>query len=183
MAARIVELHTKPDRLRVDQAEKLRQALLPFEADCPEQVRELIGQIDRQTASRNKWTFVMLSPSQNAAVVRWIRLNSKRPLQAMELWALCFEHLRTDTGEILLTREEIAEKLSISADHVSHIMGELVRMKAIITRRDRVKGLKGPGLVRYFMNPRVATHLGGAARDEAQAKSPPLLALMQGGAE
>lgn len=173
MAATIVQLRTKPDRLRADQAEKLRQALLPFEADCPEQVRELIGQIDRQTASRNKWTFVMLSPSQNAAVVCHLTEHSKRPLVAVRLWALCFQHLRTDTGEILLTREEMAEKLGISANNISEIMGALVKIKAIITRRDRVKGLKGPGMVRYFMNPRVATNLSGAARDDAQLKHRP----------
>jgi hypothetical protein len=183
MVAKVVELHTKPDRLRADQADKLRQALLPFEADCPEQVRELIGQIDRQTASRNKWTFVMLSPSQNAAVVRHLTEHSKRPLVAVRLWALCFEHLRTDTGEILLTREEIAENLKVTADHVSSVMTELSEMGAIIRRRERVKGMKGPGMVRHFMNPRVATNLGGAARDEAQAKAPPLLTLMHGGAE
>ena len=175
MAASIVELHPKSDRLRSDQAERLRQALLPFEAECPGQVRDLIGHIDRQTASRNKWTFIMLSPSQNAAVVRYLRLNSKRPMQAMELWAMCFEHLRNDTGEILLTRKEMAEKLDIDADNVSHIMAELVAVKAIITRREPVKGIKGPGTTRYFMNPRVATHLGGNSRDQAQEAAPQLV--------
>jgi hypothetical protein len=183
MAAKVIELRTKPDRLKADQTERLRQALLPFEIECPEHVRELIGQIDRQTASRNKWTFVMLSPDQNAAVVDHLTQHSKRPLMAVRLWALCFRHLRTDTGEILLTREEMAEKLSISADNISEIMSVLVKFKAIITRRDRVKGLKGPGLVRYFMNPRVATNLSGAARDDAQAKAPPLLRLMETSAE
>lgn len=175
MAATIVELRSKPDRLKADQAERLRQALLPFEAECPDQVRDLIGQIDRQTASRNKWTFVMLSPEQNAVVVDYLSQNSTRPLIAVRLWALCFKHLRNDTGEILLTREEIAEKLGIAAPHVSNVMSELVKIKAIITRRDRVRGLKGPGMVRYFMNPRVATHLGGQARDDAQAEFPQLV--------
>ena len=175
MAATITELRSKPDRLRADQAERLRQALLPFEAECPGQVRDLIGHIDRQTASRNKWTFVMLSPSQNAAVVRYLRLNSKRPMQAMELWALCFEHLRNDTGEILLSRKEIAEKLDMAADNVSHVMAELVAVKAIISRRERVEGMKGAGVVRYFMNPRVATNLSGNARDQAQGAAPQLV--------
>lgn len=175
MAATIVELRSKPDRLKADQAERLRQALLPFEAECPDQVRDLIGQIDRQTASRNKWTFVMLSPEQNAVVVDYLTQNSTRPLVAVRLWALCFKHLRNDTGEILLTREEIGEKLGIAADHVSHVMSELVKIKAIITRRERVRGLKGPGMVRYFMNPRVATHLGGQARDQMQEEAPQLV--------
>jgi len=69
--AAIVNLRTKPDKLRQDQAEVLRQALLPFEAgDLAGHVRGLIAHIARQTASRTRWTFVMLSPDQNAAVVR-----------------------------------------------------------------------------------------------------------------
>lgn len=181
VAAKVIELRTKPQRLRQDQAEQLRLALLPFEEEMPNQVRDLIGHIDRQTASRNKWTFVMLSPSQNAAVVRHLRQHSKRPLVAVELWAMCFEHLRTDTGEIVITREEIAEKLGEDADNVSRIMSELEAIGAIMRKRERVRGLRGPGLVRYFMNPRVATNLSGLARDKAQEEAPPLLVLMQGG--
>ena len=177
----VVELRTRPDRLRQDQSERLREALLPFEAEMPDQVRDLIGQIDRRTASRNKWTFVMLSPEQNAVVVEYLTANSDRPLVAVRLWALCFRHLRTDTGEIMLTREEIAEKLKQPADEISRIMGELETCGAIIRRRERVRGLRGPGLVRYFMNRRVATHLEGKARDRAQEAAPPLLVLMEGG--
>src|SRR3954465_7423822 len=115
MAAKVIELRTKPDRLRADQADKLRQALIPFEPDCPDHVRELLGHIDRQTASRNRWTFVMLSPSQNAVVVNYLTDQRNRPLVPARLWALCFEHLRMDTGEILLTREEMAENLKVTA--------------------------------------------------------------------
>ncbi|MDE8343997.1 MAG: hypothetical protein POG24_09280, partial [Acidocella sp.] len=76
MAATITTLQTRPDRLRADQAEQLRQALLPFADDMPDAVRDLRRHIDRQTASRKRWTFVMLSPSQNAAVVNYIAANS-----------------------------------------------------------------------------------------------------------
>jgi hypothetical protein len=183
MAAKVIELRTKPDRLRADQADKLRQALLPFEPDCPDHVRELLGHIDRQTVGRNKWTFVMLSPSQNAVVVNYLIEHSTRPMVAVRLWALCFEHLRMDTGEILLTREEMAEKLGEKPENISRIMTELVEMGAIIRKRERVKGMKGPGMVRHFMNPRVATNLGGTARDAAQAKAPPLLTTIPGGSE
>lgn len=183
MAAKVIELRTKPDRLRADQADLLKQVLLPFEAELPDQVRELIGLVDRQTASRNKWTFVMLSPEQNDAVVNYLIDHSKRPMVAVRLWSLCFRHLRMDTGEILLTREEMGEALGVKADHVTEIMSELAEMGAISRRRERVKGIKGPGMVRHFMNPRVATNLSGAARDKAQAEAPPLLTLMQGGAE
>jgi len=177
----IVQLKTRPDRLRQDQADLLRQALLPFEEQMPEAVRSLIGHLDRQTASRNKWTFVMLSPEQNGIVVRYLADHSERPMVALKLWALCFEHLRTDTGEIMLNREEIAEKLKQEPMTISRIMTELVEIGAIIRKRQKVGGMKGPGMVHYFMNPRVATHLSGKERDEAQATALPLLALMEGG--
>lgn len=49
----------------------------------------------------------MLSPVQNAAVVSWLRNNSKRPMAAMSVWAILFTGLRMDTGEIVLKRDEI----------------------------------------------------------------------------
>lgn len=184
MAATITHLANKQDKLRQDQAERLRRALQVVEAEVdvpPELMRDLFGVVERRTASRSRWTFVMLSPSQNAAVVRYLRHNSSRPLVAMELWALCFEHLRQDTGEILLTRDEMAERLGQTADHVSCAMGELAECGAIIRHRERVRGMRGPGMVRYFMNPRVATHLSGAARDQSQKAAPAVLSVMQGG--
>lgn len=177
----IAQLKTKPDRLRQDQAELLRQALLPFEDQMPEAVRSLIGHLDRQTASRNKWTFVMLSPEQNSIVVDYLADHSERPMVALKLWALCFKHLRTDTGEIMLNRGEIADKLKQPADEISRIMTELVEFGAIIRKRQKVGGMKGPGMVHYFMNPRVATHLSGKERDEVQEQAPPLLTIMDGG--
>jgi hypothetical protein len=179
-SAQVRELETKPQRIRRDQAEKLREALLPFEQEMPEQVRALIGLVDRQTSARNKWTFIMLSPEQNAAVVNYLCANSARPLVAVQLWALLFQNLRTDTGEVLLRRDEIAEALKQKPDTISELMGELERFGAISRIRERVGGMRGPGLVRYFMNPRVATHLGGIERERAQDDAP-LLKLIEGG--
>lgn len=179
--AHIVEFASKKDKLRRDQEAVLRQAVLDFEDEMPGGViREILTVIDRRSASRNKWAFVMLSPEQNYLVVRHITSTSKRPKLAAMLWATCFTYLRMDTGEIMLTREELAEKLGTTAENVSSVMSELVAFGAIITRRQKVAGLRGPGLVQYFMNPRVATHLGGAERDRAQDEAPPLLRLIEG---
>jgi CRP-like cAMP-binding protein len=173
--ARIVRLVTRPDKLRQNQAAELRQALLPFMAEMPEHVRALIGHIDRQTASRRRWTFVMLSPEQNDAVVNHILDHSKRLRGSIRVWSLCFRHLCHDDGEILLTREQIAEKVGEPAPEVSRIMSELEAFGAIIRRRERIAGMKGPGAVRYFMNPNVATHLPATVeRDDAQAAAPQL---------
>jgi len=122
-----------------------------------------------------RWIFVMLGPRENAAVVRWLGENSKRPQKAVLLWAVLLEHLRMDTGEVMATRQELAERISVSPAHLSSLMGELASINAI--RRDK----RGRG-VRYFLNPAIATHLPGAqARSAARQEAGPLLRLMEGG--
>ncbi len=141
MAATIRKLLPRAGQLRAEQAQRLRDALLPFEAEMPDQVGHLIGQIDRKTAARNGWTFVMLSPSQNAAVVSYLAQHSSRPLIAVQLWALCFEHLRNDTGEVMLRRDEIADKLGEEPRTISSPMSVLMvrgsspSLSAISSRR------------------------------------------------
>src|SRR5690348_3416277 len=111
MPAQIARLRTKADRLRSDTAAQLRQLVLEYPG-LPERARgEIIGTIDRQTASEAGWTFVMLSPEQNAAVMRWLRQHSQRPVLALALWGELFTALRRDTGEVMLTRDELAERI------------------------------------------------------------------------
>ena len=125
--------------------------------------------------TRNAWTFVMLSPAQNAAVVDWLSANSKRPQAAVRLWSHLFTCMRMDTGEILKGREELAERIGIEPKNLSSIMTELASINAI--RRER-KGRE----VRYFMNSTIATHLPSAeARAKAREVDGPLLVVMQGG--
>ena len=189
MAAEIRRLNGRPARIRQDENAALRQALLPFRDGGEgltmqrEAVRLVVSKaialIDGQTASHNKWSFVMLSPGQNHIVVEELVAHSRRPMVAVRLWALCFQHLRMDTGEIVLTREDFAERLGVEPAEVSEVMSHLVRFGAISRQRERVAGLRGPGLVHYFMNPNVGTHLAGKARDDAQ-RSAPLLKLIDG---
>ena len=174
MAAQIARLRTKADRLRSDTAAQLRQLVLEYPG-LPERTRgEIIGTIDRQTASEAGWTFVMLSPEQNAAVARWLGKHSTRPKVALVLWQELFTALRRDTGEIMLTREELAERVGTHPNNVSQIMNELAGIGAIIVHREKVAGMRGPGRAVYLMNPNVGTHLTGAARDRAQADAPRL---------
>src|SRR4051812_40747322 len=146
------------------------------EADgLPERARKAIIDTDhRQAAVNGLWTFVMLSPEQNAAVARWLGKNSGRPKVALLLWQELFTALERETGEITLTRYELAERVGTSADEVSRIMGELARFGAITVHREKIAGLRGPGRAVYRMNPNVATNLAGAARDRAQARAPKL---------
>lgn len=126
-------------------------------------------------SNQTEWPFIMISPQQNAEVIRWLHQHSKRPQKATELWSHLFEVLRLDTGEILRSQKELALRIGISVQHVSAIMGELESINAI--RKER----RGRG-VRYFMNSNVATHLpGDAARKDARLADGPLLTLMEGG--
>jgi hypothetical protein len=177
MPAVIKRLETRPDRLKRDTAEQLRGLLQGFPGGLPERLMgELLLALDRcsPAAEGEEWTFVMLSPVQNAAVVRWLANNSERPQLAMQLWALLFEHLRRDTGEVVKTREELAEELEVAPCHISSTMTELEQLGAIVRVRQKVPGMRGRGVVRYFMNPRVGTHLAGEARRKAQAEAPKL---------
>jgi hypothetical protein len=90
------------------------------------------------------------------------------------LWAELFTVLRRDTGQIMLSRDELAERLDSRLDDVSRVMRELASIGAVSTHRERVPGMRGPGRVVYFMNPNVATNLSGGARDRAQAEAPKL---------
>ena len=140
---------------------------------------DLIDQIDSQLKAnandQEKWIFVMLGAKENAAVIRWINANSKRPRQAVELWATILENLRIDTGEITKTRQELAERVGMTPRDLSSTMTELASINAI--RREK----EGRG-VTYFLNPQIATHLPNkAARTAARKAAGPLLTLMEGG--
>lgn len=180
MSAVIRRFRGRPERLRQDESARVRAVLVPFVEDgfsSPQlsaAAGRLIAVLDGETASVNRWSFVMLSPAQNASVVEYLVAHSERPFVAVRVWALCFEHLRMDTGEIVLGREEIAAKLGVSARDVSRVVSELVECGALSRVRERVAGVRGRGVVRYFMNPSVATHLSGKARDDAQAAAPRL---------
>jgi hypothetical protein len=180
MAGKLVRLRTKADRLRSEQAAQVRQAVLDLPGLPEQAVSAIISTIDQQTAAENGWTFVMLSPAANDLVVSWMLEHSKRPQMAMRLWSKLFLHLDRETGEILQTRDELAASINAKADHVSEIMGELEGFGAISKSRVKVAGLRGPGMVRYFMNPNVGTHQTGQARALSQAKAPSFRVLNGG---
>jgi hypothetical protein len=174
MAASVTRLRTRPDKLRDEEAAQLRQYVLSLEGAPPDAISRVLAAIDKEVSSRNGWTFVMLSPEQNRAVVGWLREHSKRPMVAMLLWSELFVHLRGDTGEIAATQDELALAVGAHPDDVRKVLRELVTIGAVTSWREKVPGLRGPGVSRYSMNPHVATKLPGKARDAAQAAHPPL---------
>ena len=184
MVAKLHQLVPKPERLKTEQAKLLLDVLRPIEGELPANVvRELKTHIQRRTPARRGWTFIMISPDQHRAVMRWIRTESARPMDAVGVWGELFSAVDQDTGEIMLTRDQIAELTGIAVQHVSNVMTELEGIGAIIRRRERVAGMRGRGMVRYSLNPVVGTHLPGGLRDEVQAEAPPgpLLRVMEGG--
>ena len=116
----------------------------------------------------------MISPEQNLAVGRWLSEHSSRPKVALIIWMELFTALRRDTGEVMLTREELAQRVATHPDNVSRVMHELAGIGAIVVHREKIAGVRGPGRAVYLMNPNVGTHLAGAARDQAQADAPRL---------
>src|SRR3954452_15377757 len=155
MAAHLARLRTKADRLRSGTAAQLRQLVLEHPG-LPEGARgEIVAAIDRETASEAGWTFVMLSPEQNADVMRWLRQHSGRRVVALALWGELFTALRRDPGEVMLTRDELAERVGTRPDHVSRVMHELASIGAVVIHRERVAGMRGQGRAVYLMNPNV----------------------------
>lgn len=174
MAARVVRFASRADFLKREQAARLREAVEALEPEAPQSARKILAVIDRQTAADKGWSFVMLSPAQNRAVVRWIMAHARRQSVTLALWTEFFCHMRTDTGEVCMSRSEMMEAAGASSSHVSDALRELVEIGALIRHRQGRE-------VRWFMNPRVATCLTGAAREDAQRASPAVVRLVEAG--
>lgn len=185
----VTRLKTRKDRLQEDQADLLKQALLPF-ADNGGAMGDAVGrlyvQIKNLTAPDPGTTepFVMIRPAQNRAVTLWLMENSKRPMKAVSVWTLLFDHLMPHTGQVMLTREEIAEQVGVPVNHISQIMNELVAFGAIFSEREKIAGMRGPGLVRYYMNKHVAEVGSRATQNELDLIPKPgiKLQIIHGGA-
>lgn len=128
-----------------------------------------------QNPDENRWVFVMINPAQNFAVMEWLGKHSKRPQVSVRIWGLLLTALRYDTGEVMFSRQEIADRVGIEPRTASEIMTELAQINAI--RRE-----KQGRAVRYFLNPNIATHIPGPeARQRAREGAGPLLVMMEGG--
>jgi hypothetical protein len=79
-----------------------------------------------------------------------------RPQQVRHAFDLVLLNIRPDNGEIMLTRDEMAEKMRCAPREVSKAMGVLFRMGVVLRETRKVAGLRGPGMVVWFINPHVA---------------------------
>jgi len=78
-----------------------------------------------------------------------------------------FEYVHRETGQIMLSRQEIAEKIKMRSNDVSRIMSELEGINAILKKKD------GRGVI-YYMNPNVANHYPQEIREKSQKEAPKL---------
>lgn len=186
MSHNVRYIHRPRGKLTRDENAEVRQLLLPIQEDPTRsatlrlKVRGLLVELDRDTYSLLKEPFLMISPSQNLAVIRHLRATSYNATVAQELWALCLVDVAYTTGEILKTRHQLAAELGVTAGVVSRLMGELVKCGAVTRSFVDDFGHRGRG-VRYFLNPRCGTHLPREARAKAMATAP-ILTVIDGSA-
>ena len=170
--AKIIRLRTSSEAIRAEKAQELRR-LVRGTPEVPKWLADqLVSVVDHAAAERNGWTFVMLGPSQNRFVVHWLSKNANSPLQALRLWACCFENLDMDTGEILMSRPQLAEAAGITPQQVSRVFGELVQLGALIRDVGIDAGGDRRSRFRYRMNSYVGTRLADGPRQAQQARDP-----------
>lgn len=174
-SATITRLKTAADVAREAEDSLLRK-MLYGRSDLPkEEVDAIISALDRDQSRSHRWPFVMISTERFDDVLEWLATKSKRPSKAVRLWSKLFRHQDpSGTGEVLLSREDLAEALSMQPKHVSEIITELESLGAVSRKRRPVEGMKGPGSVRYFVNPWIGTCLPRGQRERAQAMAPAL---------
>ena len=163
MTAKVKRFQPKEKQKKQQDLLELLSILERFPELNERKISFLLWEVKRKNnlSDPNTWTFIMISLEQNRAVVDWLEEKSKRPLKALRLWALLFENVHRETGQIMLTRQEIADQIKIQAYHVTRIMSELESINAIIKKKD------GCGVV-YYMNPNVANHYSQEIREKSQ---------------
>lgn len=185
MAALLREFSSAAERRRGQAARSHRAYLLQVvdDATAPEDMvaaaKLLLTDGDRLGVASVKEVFTVMMMDQFQAVLEYLELHSIRPMKAARLWSLCFHHLSWDTHEVMLGRQDFADRLGIEPRTVSSIMSTLEECGAISRKRMPVAGRKGAGRTRYFVNPRVGSRLDEIERRKAIAAAP-MLKLIDG---
>jgi len=149
---------------------RLRDTILDAADVVPVNVLDrVVHLLDRELSSRRGWRFVMVEPNLFHDLILRLTADgaSARPAVAVRVLTSLFRWLPPDGNEVDASRSDIAAAARCRPEEVSRAMRELEAIGAVYRRRE------GRG-VRYFVNPRLGTHLAGAARDKAQADAPPL---------
>ncbi len=158
-----------------DEAAYLRRLVRVCARSSPELARELLAYVERRTEAASAWRFVMAGPVEEEAVLRWLCDNAIRLRVSIRLWGAFHANLHSGTNQILMDRALMMERAGASSSHVSDALAEFLAIGAVERRREG-------GAVLWFLSTKLATHLAGAARVEAQRAAPPLLAAVEHGA-
>lgn len=193
----ITRLRTKRQRAERDEAAAAAAQLSLLSPDllgqlpgsAQQAISRAVGALQRHArpdTEEGLWPggYTMLSRTQTAAIWDAIRALSPddRPNQVRHAFDLVLLNLRQDTGEVMLTRDQLAERIGCAPKHVSTIMGTLERMSVIRRERRRIEGVQGRGVAVYFINPHVAWNGSlDTRRAEAAEVKLPLLIMMEGG--
>lgn len=136
--------------------------------------RRLLREGDKEVLSSRKEPFAMFFTGEHRRLMRHLRHESRHPILAAELFSLCVQNMDWDTGEVLLSRPELAAEMGVKPELISRLTGELVKCRALERGYLDASGNRVRS-VRYFVSARVATHhRTSAARDAAVAAAPPL---------
>lgn len=197
--AQIVRLTTRQQRSGQEEAAQVAEQLsllseellkhLPGEARIAiSRATHALQKAARPDTTEGLWPggFTMLSRMQTAAIWNAIRAlpSDDRPHQVRHAFDLVLLNLRQDTGEVLLTRDQLAEEIDCAPRSVSTIMGTLEKMGVIRRERRKIEGVRGPGVAVYFINPHVAWNgsLDVRKAQAAETRPPVQFELLQGGA-
>ena len=197
--AQIVRLTTRQQRSGQEEAAQAAEQLsllseellkhLPGEARIAiSRATHALQKAARPDTTEGLWPggFTMLSRMQTAAIWNAIRAlpSDDRPNQVRHAFDLVLLNLRQDTGEVLLTRDQLAEEIGCLPRNVSTIMGTLEKLGVIRRERRKIEGVRGPGVAVYFINPHVAWNgsLDVRKAQAAETRPPMQLELLHGGA-
>jgi predicted transcriptional regulator len=113
----------------------------------------------------------MITPETIARTAEAIRdLSGKdRPGTVSLAFITCLSALDWDNGRILLSRDDLAQRVGVDVDHISAAMNVLVRMGVVIKEYEAAPGVRGRGRVIYSINPHVAWK--GSLDDQDAAKA------------
>lgn len=162
----------KAERLKAEKAKIAREVIADLELPKQE-TDDILLAIQRHETSglTSGWCFNMISPAQCLFIWNAI-VEGERPHETRRVFDYVITHLEPNTGIVTLSRDELASAVGISAYDVSRAMTRLESLGAITRERVKVPGMKGPGKVRYRINPHVGWN-GKLARREVAARSAP----------
>lgn len=165
----VVSLSRKRKRLGREQADALRQLAFDFDLDevAQAEIDNAIYKITEEPGER--WLFMKLSQEQFRHVTKAIR-DCRNVATTFAVWNAALTYMRWDTGEVVASRNQIAEDAGVALQSVSTAISDLVRIGAVLRRRHGRK-------VTYVVNPRVGWS-GSEGTRQTAAREAPMLRLV-----